>query len=244
LQRVTTIPARIPEADESSMKMRWPSIDELNAKAPPPDTYRYEYLNRSEVPALVAALRAWYPGIEVGSASCHLREAFYEENVCLNGQVDRDWLVVLIKKGVELTGMLSVERDLDSEVLYGRLGAISASHRGARLSRSFPLLAETLARTIGAGMVYGLATMAHPYMQATFERLGWQLSGIMSAFDKEMITPGYVRRVYEAIYVKVLAIDELRRPRTQDMTPAVKALFNLLYPGAALQEGELRSRTR
>jgi len=223
--------------------MRWPSIDELNAKPPPPDTYRYEYLNRSEVPALVSALRAWYPGIEVGSASCHLREAFYEEKVCLNGQVERDWLVVLIKRDAELTGMLSVERDLDSEVLYGRLGAISASHRGSRLSRNIPLLAEALARTIGAGMVYGLATMAHPYMQATFERLGWQLSGIMSAFDKEMIAPGHVRRVYEAIYVKVLAIDELWRPRTQDMTPAVKALFNLLYPGAALQEGECQLRT-
>jgi len=216
---------------KSGLKMRWPSVDELTAKAPPPNGYRYEYLRPGDVPALIAALQTWYPGIAVGNASCHLREAFYEDKVCTNERFERDWLVVVFKKDTELTGMLSVERDTDSEVLYGRLGAISPRHRGSRLSRSIPLLAEALGRTIGAGMVYGLATMAHPYMQATFERVGWRLSGIMSGFDKEIIAPGQVRRVYEAIYVKVLALEELWRPRTQDMTPAVRTLFDLLHPG-------------
>ena len=224
--------------------MRWPSVDELTAKAPPPNGYRYEYLRLGEVPALIAALQTWYPGIAVGSASCHLRAAFYEDMVCTNERFERDWLVVVFKKDTELTGMLSVERDTDSEVLYGRLGAISPRHRGSRLSRSIPLLAEALGRTMGAGMVYGLATMAHPYMQATFERVGWRLSGIMSGFDKEIIAPGQVRRVYEAIYVKVLALEEVWRPRTQDMTPAVRALFDLLHPGQRYERVSAQTSVR
>jgi hypothetical protein len=212
------------------LRMRWPSIDDVTAMAPLPSGYRYDYLRSHEIQALIAKLGAWYPGIAVGTASCHMRAGFYEDKVCLDGQRERDFLVVLLKMGDDLAGMLSVERDADSEVLYGRLGAISAEHRGSRLSRNIPLLMEALGRTMGAGMVYGLATLTHPYMQATFERVGWHLSGIMSAFDKEEVAPGNVRRVYEAVYSKVLAPEELLRPRARDMTPAVKSLFERLYP--------------
>ena len=33
---------------------------------------------------------------------------------------------------------------------------------------------------MGSSMVYGLATLRHPYFQQTFERMGWQLIGIMN----------------------------------------------------------------
>ena len=49
-----------------------------------------------------------------------------------------------------------------------------------------------------------------------------------------MVKPGIVKRVYEAIYTKVLADDEdFVRPRRADMTPRTTALFELLYPGKA-----------
>jgi len=54
-------------------------------------------------------------------------------------------------------------------------------------------------------------------------------------FDREVIAPGVVKRVYEAIYAKVLVPSELLRPRAQDLTPAAKALFDLLYPGQCLE---------
>jgi hypothetical protein len=85
-------------------------------------------------------------------------------------------------------------------------------------------------------MVYGLATLKYPHMQITFERMGWQLVGITPGFDREVIAPGDVKRVYEAIYAKVLASpEELLRPHVTDLTPAVKALFDLLYPGQCLR---------
>jgi len=91
-----------------------------------------------------------------------------------------------------------------------------------------------MGHAMGMGMVYGLATLKVPHMQTKFERLGWQLIGIMPGFDKEMVEPGVVKRVYEAIYTKVLVHEEdFVRPRYADMTSKTTELFELLYPGKA-----------
>jgi hypothetical protein len=218
--------------------MSWPSVDEIERRAPLPAGYHYEYLRWEQVPALIAGLQEWYPGIEAGNASCHLRAQFYRDKVCLDGRLEQeqDFLVILFMQGSEMAGMFSVERDIDSEVLYGRICAIAPKHRGAYLSRNVLLLEEQLGLAMKMGMVYGLATLRYPHMQATFERMGWQLIGITPGFDREMVAPGVVKRVYEAVYAKVLAPpEELLRPRAQDMTPAAKALFDLLYPGRCIE---------
>jgi hypothetical protein len=101
--------------------------------------------------------------------------------------------------------------------------------------RNVLLLEEALGHAMGMGMVYGLATLKYPHMQVAFERMGWQLIDITPGFDKETVTRDAVKRVYEAVYAKVLVPEEdLLRPHTKDMTPAVKALFDLLFPGRCL----------
>jgi hypothetical protein len=216
--------------------MSWPSVEDITRRAPLPSGYYYEYLRREQVPMLISALETWYPAIAVGNASCHLRTEFYASKVCLDDTLERDFLVVLFMRDSELVGMFSAERDTDSQVLYGRICAISPKHRGSHLSRNVLLLEEALGRAMGMGMVYGLATLKYPHMQITFERMGWQLVGITPGFDREVIAPGDVKRVYEAIYAKVLASpEELLRPHVTDLTPAVKALFDLLYPGQCLR---------
>src|SRR5205085_1045368 len=65
----------------------------------------------------------------------------------------------------------------------------------------------------------------HPFFQQTFERMGWQLIGIMPGFDQELIAPGEVRRVYEAVYVKVLEPSTLLRPEKDNMTETVRELY-------------------
>jgi hypothetical protein len=92
-----------------------------------------------------------YPDIGVGNASCHLRESFYADKVCLDGRGEHDFLVILFKHGDELAGMFSVERDPDSEVLYGRIGANRPKHRGAHLSRNVLMLEEALGSRNGNG---------------------------------------------------------------------------------------------
>ena len=214
--------------------MPWPSVDKLSESAPLPEGYRYELLTPTEIPKTVNAFASWYPGIAVGNASCHLREDFYREKVVLEGELERDFFVILFKRDHELVGILSVERDRDSEVLYGRVGTISPQHRGLSLSERFPGLIEALGRAMGMGMVYSLATLKAPYMAEKFERLGWQLIGIIPGFDREMVEPGVIKRVYEAIYTKVL-VDEndFMLPRRSAMTPQTAALFDLLYPDKA-----------
>ena len=106
----------------------------------------------------MAALGNWYPGIAVGTASCYLRERFYAERVVLDDggedEARRDFIVILYQKGNKLAGMLSAERDADSEVLQGRVGVISPQHRGAHLSKIFPLRQEMMGRSMDNGMVY------------------------------------------------------------------------------------------
>jgi len=224
--------------------MTWPTVEAIATSVPLPDGYRYELLRRSEVPALVNALADWFPGLEVGNASCFLREDFYANRVFFDQSADHDFFVILFKKGGDWAGVLAVERDKDSQVLYGRVGAIAKPHRGAGLSKLFPPLMEAVGNAMGMGMVYGLATLKVPNMQVGFEKAGWQLIGIIPGFDRELIGPGQVKRVFEAIYVKVLVTEsEILRPSAAGMTPVTNALFNVLYPlaGTLTPRGERAS---
>jgi hypothetical protein len=212
-------------------RMTWPTAEALTVGVPPPHGYRYELLKRSEVPILVNALDEWFPGLAVGNASCFLREEFYANRVFFDESANHDFFVIIFKQGNDWAGMLSVERDKDSQVLYGRVGTISTPHRGAGLSKLFPPLMEAIGSAMGIGMVYGLATLKVRNMQVGFEKAGWQLIGIIPGFDRELIGPNQVKRVFEAIYVKVLVAEsEFLRPSAAGMTPATNALFNLLYP--------------
>jgi hypothetical protein len=212
----------------------WIDIASLASNAPLPDGYRYERLMHADIADVVRSLAHWYPGIAVGTASRHLDPRFYDDEVALDGAPERDFFVVLLRKKRELAGMLSVERERDSEVLYGRVGAVSPEHRGLNLGERFPVLMETMGRGMGLSMLYSLVTLEVPTLQASFERQGWQLIGIFPGFDKEMVEPGVTKRVYEAIYAKVLVDeDAFVRPRYAGMTPRTAALFERLFPGKA-----------
>ncbi len=73
-------------------------------------------------------------------------------------------------------------------------------------------------------------------MQRAFETLGWQLIGITPGYDREMVAPGVVKRVYEAIYAKVLVAENgLLRPRARNLTRRTRAFFRMLFPRKRVQ---------
>jgi len=219
--------------------MSWPTAEALAITVPLPDGYGYELLKRSDIPALISAVDEWFPGLSVSNASCYLREDFYESRVFLDGNSNGDFFVLLFKHGSDWAGVLSVERDKDSQVLYGRIGTISVAHRGARLSKSFPPLMEAMGKAMGMGMVYSLATLKVPNMQVGFEKAGWQLIGIIPGFDREVVSSSEVKRVYEAIYVKALVTEsDFLLPSIEGMTPGTRALFEILYPGLVRTDAE------
>lgn len=215
----------------------WPHPSTLAQTVPAPDGYHYVVPTLADVPALVRAVDDWFPGLAVGNASCFLREPFYANQVHLADDTgehadDRsDFFVLLFKHGEDWAGMLAVERDRDSQVLYGRVGTVGAAHRGVGLSKTFAPLMEAMGVAMGMGMVYSLATLKVPHMQRCFENAGWQLVGVMPGFDREVVESGVAKRVFEAIYVKVLAArTELLHPSTEGMTAATRRLYESLYP--------------
>jgi hypothetical protein len=211
--------------------MIWPSINEISAMMPLPDSYRYELLKRSEIPALIEAIKVWYPEIVVGAASCYLREDFYTDKVFLDGETEKDIFVFLTKRNDELAAIWSMEWEPYALTLYARFGTVSPMHRGAKLSEHALELIEKVGRSMGAGFVYGITTLKIPHMQLAFERAGFQIIGFTPGYDREIVAPGVVKRVYEAVYAKVLVPDEdLLRPDPKNLTPKVKALFELLFP--------------
>ena len=212
--------------------MKWPAIEHLPALMPLPDGYRYARLDRVDVAPLVAALRLWHPAIAVGAASCFLREEFYEAKVCLDGGVDRNVLVVRILFDDALVGMWSVEREVDSLAIYARLIVLAPAHRGMKLSVATTMGSENVSRSMGAQFQYGLATLTTPHVQRAFEHAGYRLLGFFPGYGREEIAPGVVKRVYEAVYAKLLVSeDEVHRPDPGNMTPRTRALFDLLFPG-------------
>jgi hypothetical protein len=217
--------------------MKWPTIEEFSAMAPLPEGFRLELLQRSQVPVLIESIARWHPDIAVGGGSCYLRESFYAQQVQFEGGPDRNVFVALFRHGDEMAGMWSWEKEPDSLSLYARLIVISPRFRSAKLASAVMPMAEIAGRAMGAEFFFGLATLKIPHMQHALETSGWQLIGFTSGYDQEMVSPGIVKRVFEAVYCKVLVPeDELARPDPKNLTPRARALFEALFPVAGGSE--------
>ena len=72
----------------------WEDIQELAARAPLAEGYRFALLERAEIRKLIGFVETWFPDIRVGSASCYLRTQFYAKKVHFEGERDRDVLVL------------------------------------------------------------------------------------------------------------------------------------------------------
>lgn len=211
--------------------MQWPDLDAAFNQVTLPVGYRYSLLRRIDIPVLRAAVAEWHPDVAVGAASCYLEQDFYESTATIAGEVERDLWIVLIWKDEEFVGFVSWDRERAQQALYARFGVISPAHRGAKLSTCMMQLGEVIARAMGAGFIYTLATLKVVSMQLALERAGYQLLGVAPGYDRELVAPGVVKRVYEAWYAKVLVPeDELLRPDPAKMSPKTRQLFELLFP--------------
>lgn len=210
--------------------MKWPALDALATMVPLPAGYRFEQIGRAQIAPLIAALMAWHPSISVGVASCYLREDFYRDRVCLDGEVDKDIWALRIMFNEEMVGVWSFEREVDSLAIYGRLLVVAPAHRGAGLSVQTLVGAENVGRAMGAAFIYGLATLQHTYAQRALERAGYRLLGFFPGYDRAEVAPGVVKRVYQSAYAKLLVPeDEVHWPDPKNMTPRARALYELLF---------------
>jgi GNAT superfamily N-acetyltransferase len=210
--------------------MKWPTADEMRALVPLPEGYRLEQFQLGHVADLIAGIKAWYPEISVGVNSGYLREDYYLNRVYLEGKNDRDIIVFPVTFKGKLVGMWTVEREIDSLAIYGRFLVIAPEHRGANLAGIMMKGADALGQSMGAAFLYALATLRIPQAQRVLESTGYRLLGFFPGYDREEISPGVVKRVYQAVYAKLLVPEsEILRPNPKNMTPASSALFAMLF---------------
>lgn len=213
--------------------MKWPTIDQLRTLAPLPQGYQFERFERMHITPLITSIKEWYPEISVGVNSGYLREDYYLKRVFIEGELDRDLMVLPITFKGELVGILSFEREVDSLAIYGRTLIIAPEHRGVNMSVFMLKGSELIAQAMGAAFIYTFATLRIPHVQRALESAGYRLLGFFPGYDREEVSSGVVKRVYQAVYAKLLVpTSEILFPESKNMTSGANALFKLLFADA------------
>ncbi len=143
----------------------------------------------------------------------------------------RDILPLVLRHGEAIILFLSLERNAAALTLTARLGVIEPGHRGSKLAYLGPGLLEAFARAMGYGLAYYAVTLKIPHQQRVAEKMGFHLVGILPAIDRDMVRPGTVKRVFEAVYAKILVpMDQVEMPSPENMTEQTLKLFNFMFP--------------
>jgi hypothetical protein len=195
-----------------------------------PSGYELGLLQHGEVEGVTGRLRDWYPDLAVSSEVSHLTPAFYFEQTALAEiEEDRPILPVVARHDGAVVALITFEKDI-SRTLICRVGVIAPAHRGAPLASLGPLLLERIGRAIGAELVYYFATLKSAHQQVLAERFRYKLVGIVPAMDRSVTGPGEIKRVYEAIYAKVL-VDEgqIAAPPADALTVRTRAVWDVLF---------------
>jgi hypothetical protein len=212
----------------------WLSAEELTQRVPMPEGYSLEQLGREDIPELIRCLGEWHPPMRDGSMRRYLREDFYRGEVFLKGEPEKDCLVLVIRCGNDPAAVLGLECNPDDRTLYGSLGVIAPQHRGQKQANLAPLLLEAMGRGMKYGLIYYYATLQIPQVQRVAEMTGFQLVGIMPAFERISVA-GIVKHTHEAIYAKVLADEvDILGVQADCLTPQTKALFEFVFGAEAL----------
>jgi hypothetical protein len=190
------------------------------------------------VPLVAAQLARWYPDIQAGMESPHLQPEFYFEHTQLVGEAeDRALLPLVIRQHEEgIIAVITYERSVLARSITCRLGVLAPEHRNAHLALLGPLLLEEIGRALGAELAYYFATLKTRHQQVIAERRGFELVGIVPGYDRDVIAPGVTKRVYEALYAKLLVSqDEVYVPPAESLTKRTRAVWTAIFdsePGA------------
>lgn len=212
--------------------MKWPNLETIQATIVPPAGYSLKLMEASDADEFARLLSEWYPDIQVGSESRFLRPEFYQNRIFSNEpRENSDFLPILYARDGEIGGWIFLEKNNDSLTVTSPMAGIVPTHRGtgSGIAHFGPQLLEAVARIMGAEMIYYISTLRSKSVQVGAEKAGYQLVGILPAFDRDQISPGKVVRVYEAVYAKVLARGEsIQAPSKDSMTPTTLALWEFL----------------
>jgi hypothetical protein len=212
--------------------MQWGAALEQLSRVNMPDGYRIRQMARSDVEVVTAKLRGWYPDIVVGAESPHLEAEFYYTQCALDGEpLERTLLPLVIDHRAEaVIAVITYERDVLGRSITSRLGVLAPEHRHLALALLGPMLLEQFGRAMGAELAHYFATLKSRHQQVIAERRGFQLVGIMPGNDRVMVEAGEVKRVYEALYAKLLVEPAaIHVPARDALTAQTRALWTSLF---------------
>jgi GNAT superfamily N-acetyltransferase len=186
---------------------------------------------------VIEFVRAHYPEVSAGAESGFCEPSFFEECVAM---VDRDYdrpiaaFVIHTSSGA-LVAFLSVEHDPRARVLHGRLALVHPAHRRSGLGRFLGGdLVMQLATALRVELIMTYATLTHSFSQALLEAEGYMLVGIVPAHDRDSVAPGTVKRVWEALYARVLVEDDaVLAPSPAALGEAAGEMYRLIRELAA-----------
>jgi len=197
-----------------------------------PENYRLDQMTTRDVPVVTAQLARWYPDIQVGMESPHLQPEFFLKETQLAEELnERTLLPIVIRQREEgIVAVITYERNVLARSITCRLGVLAPEHRSAHLALLGPLLLEEIGRALGAELAYYFATLKTRHQQVIAERRGFQLVGIVPGYDRDVIAEGVTKRVYEALYAKLLVSqDELYTPPLESFTKRTRAVWSALF---------------
>jgi hypothetical protein len=214
-------------------ELLWLPLDDMLRDLVLPAGIHFEQLARDEIEAVTHRLRSWFPDIVVGSESRHLERAFYENEYTLRGEgTDRPLLGLVCRatSSGEIVGFMSLEKNARARQIMSPMGAVEPTQRGLGIGQFGTVILEHVGRQIGAEVALYHVTLKGSRQQKNAERHGFTLCGILPAIDRDAIAPGVVRRVYEGIYVKVLAPpSEVHTPAWSDLTERTRSVWMQIF---------------
>jgi hypothetical protein len=215
------------------MSMRWAPIEALLSGLAIPEGIYFEQLGRSGIDEVIQRLRVWYPDIAVGAESRHLDREFYEREYSLAAGDEDRRLYGFVCRGTdsgEMVGFMSLEKNVRARQIWSPMGAVEPTKRGAGIGQFGAVILEHVGRAIGAEVAFYQVTLKTNRQQKNAQRHGFKLCGILPAIDRDEISPGLVRRVYEGVYVKVLAPpSEVELPLWANLEEPARKLWRAVF---------------
>jgi hypothetical protein len=146
----------------------------------------------------------------------------------------------------EIVGFMSLEKNVRGRQIWSPMGAVEPTQRGLGIGQFGTVILEHVGRFIGAEVAFYQVTLKGMRQQKNAERHGFKLCGLLPAIDRDAVFPGVVRRVYEGIYVKVLApASEVQLPEWKDLGESARALWATVFgehPGSSGSSGSSGSK--
>lgn len=222
--------------------MDWPSVEDIESTVRTPQGYHLDLLNPDDLDFFIGALEVWYPDIHVGSESRFLNLEFYKECVFLadNPPCKRYYLPIIFKhrQSGELAGCVFLEKNDSSLTITSPMGAIAINHRHTGTGLSFlpSTLITEVGRMLGFELAYYISTLRSRANQIIAEKTGYKLVGIIPGNDRDMVSPGISKRVFEAFYAKLLLTNpDLYVPTEDTLTETTRNLWSVLFPSIRLR---------